>query len=394
MQTIAFYRAAQSGVASFFADSEDGTPVINPHDLTTEQRVELIAKIRAGELLALRFPAHVFGSKPNLNGIRPKPGTEYQVAKTAKGVPFIVDHRLHDSAAKYGTVVDSRFDNGDVFDLVEVREPGAMEALVRGLFEQFSIRYAFDGAECSKCGTAAEEGWFGPRFACECEPGSRFKDKDTSKFRHVELFTTGNRRLELSVVNYGAYPDTEIVSAFQNANTTGEAFFGLAPINQPAQSAPEGDTMQEKTQVPAPESNAPESTTGQSAEFDELKARLEAAEKRASKAAEAAFKLAFNKGVEGMKFGAGSIEDERCVWNHRFGGDVELYAERVSKLPRNPAYSTEPIGEEATAPAPEKGKDPNSPDLSLLARFAQHGWIDKDNVKNHAESLTGLRFLD
>jgi len=241
-QAIAFYRPVGSVFATAtFQHVQSDVPLINPEEMSTEARRELLAQVRAGTVMALRAAIKVFGESENANGLRPRPGSTHELAEGTAGLPFIRGHRMSDVDGRHGVIVASKFEDGEVIDLVEFRSPSSMELLLLLNLGEFSIAYVFAHAECSACGETAANVMGFAEHACECEPGAAFERDGATQF--VELHTDGNRRTELSTVNRGAFPGTGIRSAFDAAREGQPVCFSLAPPQHQHPQPPRESTM-------------------------------------------------------------------------------------------------------------------------------------------------------
>lgn len=181
-----------------------------------EKRRELLAAVRAGEVVELEADVLAYRQKPgehNHNHVRFKPSILAKLAQSFKGRPLLRDHE-ETLAARAGTVLASKreklADNEHGFSMrVRLTAPWAVEALLSGNLDRFSIGWFHGGAStihCSWDSASIRECWH--------YPGQRVavKDKDGNVVDEhcVEwVFTEASGR-ELSAVSVPAVEGTGI----------------------------------------------------------------------------------------------------------------------------------------------------------------------------------------
>lgn len=137
--------AASEGEAK--GASEDLSPWINPAKMTERQRLDLVAKIQAGEVGSVRFWAAVFGDGFNQNKIKVSGKQVKQAARSAGGIAVLDGHGAFMGGSPASNIVGEVLKGrADVVDgetrlalAHRVAEPKAMEALARGLWKWFSV---------------------------------------------------------------------------------------------------------------------------------------------------------------------------------------------------------------------------------------------------------------
>jgi hypothetical protein len=173
----------------------------NPANLSDEEFATMVARIRAGEVRAIRARARVFIDAPNRNHVRPKPGQIPALAASAAGALFLDGH-ADTEESRLGTVVSGEVGthNGNAALILawDITEPGAQERWIRGQMDRFSVGLGASRAECSVCGADG--------MRCEHKRG------DSYGGRLAELFLVGASLRELSNVNFPAVPDTAVLS--------------------------------------------------------------------------------------------------------------------------------------------------------------------------------------
>jgi len=353
---VALYKPAGPVYDSECFQPKEGEPLfINPATLSDGRRTELLNGIEANEILALRFAAKVFGESPNHNGIRPRPGTTHEIADTAPSTPFISDHSLHTTKARNGEVVDSKMVRKDVIDLLEMRSKSGMESLVRNNLGEFSVRIGFEEASCSKCGTPAA-GWWWLEHDCDCEVGSKFKSEETGKREIVELWTDGNFRIEVSNVNLGAFPNTGIVSKFENIPKGESACFSYVPQSDQKHQhqltgdykMPEDDktsTQAESVEVESVPTVPASVENSEPTELETLRALYAKSEADKTAAQNEAFNSIFNEAVKDRKMLPKHRAHQAKVFSSTvFGSNAVEYRSHVKGLDVLSGMPTKAIG--------------------------------------------------
>lgn len=388
----ASFRDAARAAEVFAEHAAEDVPLVNPATMTEAERRTMLAQIESRELLAIRFAARVFGDRPNANLIRPRPELTHELADTAPGKILLHDHNSRASRDRVGNILASKIVQGDagideIVDLVEIRDPDTMARFVRGLLDEFSIGVEFDAAECSFCGAEAASFWGFVDLTCECELGAT-KLRDDGSAQFVEVWTTGNARRELSFVNFGAYPDTEVRATFERRHNAA----------QQAQTRRE-DVMSEKTQAAptAPDETAAVGNGPATASHDEelkaLRAQLAASQEAAKAASEAAFRTIFSDGVKSLKFGPAQESAMRAVFSAHCGNDASAFLAYVADLPSNPAYSATATGVASTEPVSHAAQPADDP-LALIKRGVEFGLATNKNLEALAARVERMRFID
>lgn len=176
------------------------------------KRAELLAALSDGENVELEMDFRAFqqiDGQQNANHLRFKNGILRGLARSFRGVPLIRDHEQDDVLARAGTVTKSqaiKIDGGLAFDMTAlVTAPWAVEALLRGNIDRFSIGWAHGGLDtimCSHCGT--------PIFReCFHFPGDKLADDDGNE-HVVEFVFTEATGVEVSGVSVPAVAGTGI----------------------------------------------------------------------------------------------------------------------------------------------------------------------------------------
>lgn len=184
-----------------------------PLSLATRAGVDAaLDAVRAGTLKRVTFEAVTFLQRetPNRNFVRFKPGILASLAKSFVGQPFLVDHDTQRQASRAGTIVASKLEHNDdgskqIRQRVEVVKAWAIESLLDGTIDRFSIGWARDGGvvECSIHG----EDW----MQCECFPGLDYAGKGEP----MQLVYTKATGTETSGVNVPAVVGTGVDSIAQ-----------------------------------------------------------------------------------------------------------------------------------------------------------------------------------
>lgn len=194
------------------ASGEDFT--LGPKDA---KRIETLGRVRSGEVVELELDVLAFSQVDgvsNANHVRFKPSMLTKLARSFKSVPFLRDHNQRELSARGGTVVKAKaeaVEGGKVFVMtIRVTAPWAVEAVLSGNLDRFSIGWAHGGystIECSACKDTVLECWH--------YPGQKLEDGQVVEFIFTEA--TG---VELSGVNVPAVNGTgidEIRSALSQA---------------------------------------------------------------------------------------------------------------------------------------------------------------------------------
>lgn len=166
--------------------------------LSDDTRKDLLERARRGEAIALLMDIQAFRQiegESNANFLAIKESVLSRFAKSYLGVPFIRDHREHDSEARCGKVVKSTalaVDGGVVFDMtLSVTSQWAVVAALEGNIDRFSIGWdpgARKDILCSVCNSAVFT-------KCSHRPGMAMDDGAV-----VSYIFTNPRGTEVSTV--------------------------------------------------------------------------------------------------------------------------------------------------------------------------------------------------
>lgn len=180
--------------------------------LSEAERKELIARVRAGEVIELELDAVPFIQRAtaNRNAVRFKSGILATFAKSYRGAPFLRNHDQDDQAQRGGTVLASKLEHGEdgskSFRMrLKLVKPWAVESALDGTLDRFSIGWHRDRTlplECSTC----EADW----LDCAHWPGEL-----DEKGNVVQLVIGGAEGTEVSAVNVPAVVGTFIESISQ-----------------------------------------------------------------------------------------------------------------------------------------------------------------------------------
>jgi len=160
---LEFAVPSQEEQAEFAAKSKDPTadekaPWINPADMTEGERAEMLAKIEAREVTALRFWAVVIGTAGNLNRVDFSPKNMKELATSADGSQNLLNgHGSYFGGSPADPIVgqvlmgktDKREGTGEVVAMLGHRlaDEYSMKQFVRYLWRNFSISAAADSWE-------------------------------------------------------------------------------------------------------------------------------------------------------------------------------------------------------------------------------------------------------
>lgn len=180
--------------------------------LSDAERRELIARVRAGEVIELELEAVPFIQREtaNRNAVRFKNGMLASFAKSFRGVPFLRNHDQDDQAQRGGTVLSSKLernDDGSTQFRMRLRlvKPWAVESALDGTLDRFSIGWHRDrtkALECSSC----DADW----LECAHWPGTL-----DEKGNVVQLVISAADGTEVSAVNVPAVVGTFVESISQ-----------------------------------------------------------------------------------------------------------------------------------------------------------------------------------
>lgn len=319
---------------------------INPSKLSDEEFSSLVARIRAGEVRALKARARVFIDAPNKNLTRPKPGQLAAIAKKAAGALFLYDHNGYSSRARIGTVTAGEvvdFEGNDALVLEwDIVDPEAQERYVRGQMDRFSVGIGAESAECSVCGAEAERGWFRYFLDCGHEVGESYPSTETGERVLCEVFLVNADLREVSTVNFPAVPNTAVLSELR-----------LSGLNHHH----EGATPDQPTE----DAMSDENKTDESAAYQEEIARL----KEEREAADALlFDALFDRAVAEGKALPREKDDQKDIFS-ALGRDK--FQSMLANRPAIAGFSNETLGESSASPADQEPEE----DVLALARHSR-----------------------
>lgn len=163
--------------------------------------------------LRLYFDAVTFvqGEKPNAKFARLKPSAMAAFVASAPGTPFLKDHNGWDLESRGGKVTASRVGqrNGSpaIIQTFEVVKPWAIEGVLDGTIDRFSISWSAKGATCSICNGQM----YGRESRCLHWPGQSYSMPGGSE-QVCEMLYSDVTAKETSAVNIPAVAETEIES--------------------------------------------------------------------------------------------------------------------------------------------------------------------------------------
>lgn len=164
--------------------------------------------------LRLYFDAVTFiqpEGKPNAKFARLKPSAMAAFAATAPGTPFLKDHNGYDLESRGGKVTATRVGqrNGSpaLIQTFEVVKPWALEGVLDGTIDRFSISWSAKGATCSICNGQM----YGRDSRCLHWPGQSYSMPGGVE-QVCEMLYSDVTAKETSAVNIPAVADTEIES--------------------------------------------------------------------------------------------------------------------------------------------------------------------------------------
>ncbi len=172
------------------------------------ERKELLARLRAGEVIELEMDAVTFIQRatPNKNFVRIREGALRAFASHFKDKPFLRDHEWRNLLARGGTVKRSRLEraadgSAELHQTIELVKPWAVEGALDGTIDRFSIGFSIGAGDiqCSACGKSL----ISPD--CRHWPGDQLEDG-----RFVEAIFTDPEPRESSGVTMPAVDGTHI----------------------------------------------------------------------------------------------------------------------------------------------------------------------------------------
>ncbi|MCB9126231.1 MAG: hypothetical protein H6643_17215, partial [Caldilineaceae bacterium] len=207
---------------------------------------ELGAQLEAetGPPNQFEFQAVVFIQGPNRNFLRFYDDDMPAFARSFTGVPFLADHGQRSIEARYGTVLRSGYEAGEMVQTVRLSRKKAIEEFGAGLIDRFSIGWDYDDIVDSITGGS----WFESPYW----PGQRVKQADGSD-KVCELYFVNPRGVETSAVNVPAVPGTHVLAQLSAAR---EEWRRSRPVLFAVGSLPAGDAAMDED-LPVPEQAAP-----------------------------------------------------------------------------------------------------------------------------------------
>lgn len=181
-------------------------------EMTQEQRVELLAKCVAGELVELYLELDAYEQREgerNRGCVRLSPGAVAPAARSAKGRPFLRDHEQENTLARGGEIVSAtsvKRGEGDYVIRMTVRltAPWAVELALRDLLSFISIGLRATGPVlCSVCKTEVFT-------ECWHYRGAEVVVKAGAEPQICEWIYTAAEIVEASSVNVPAVPGAQI----------------------------------------------------------------------------------------------------------------------------------------------------------------------------------------
>lgn len=182
----------------------------NGGTLSGAKKREMLERVRGGEHLELEVDAIVYiqRDEPNRNHFRFAPKILKKLARSAVGVPFIMDHKENEVMARGGTVIASQARKNDAGEMEIVQtfklvKPWAVEGFLDGTIDRFSIGAHVTGELVYRHNGEAV---LGDRAWPEHFPGDEIQHK--GKKVTVEYVATDAEMVETSAVNVPAVRGT------------------------------------------------------------------------------------------------------------------------------------------------------------------------------------------
>ena len=179
-----------------------------------ETRLELLASVRSGEgtPVELEVDLRAFQQQDgvaNRNFTRFKKSILRKLAKSFEGVPLLKDHDSGSLEARAGTILSSKavpIDGGMAFEMTaRVTAPFAVEAVLAGNLDRFSIGWDFPGLDTLECSACKCEVFSGD---CSHFPGDKLTDKKGEDAGRAEFVFTVAEGVEVSAVSVPAVKGT------------------------------------------------------------------------------------------------------------------------------------------------------------------------------------------
>ena len=220
--------------------------------ITPSRRDELLAQVAAGSYVELEIDLLAFEQetgKRNRSFVRFREGALVAFGRSGKDTPLLRDHEQGDLLARAGTVISSsttKVAEGhyQIRQVAKVTAPWAVEALLRGTLDRFSIGWNPTGEVlCSACNKAIFSRCYhfpGDRLSEQTdENGGKRMVRDRAGSVVVEWIYTEADLVETSAVSVPAVPTAHIEgirAALAALGPVGDELFG-------ADDAPKKDTM-------------------------------------------------------------------------------------------------------------------------------------------------------
>ncbi len=174
-------------------------------------RAAALKQFRAGERPGVRFSATVYGEGPNKNHTILNPAELEAFAGSFVGQPFLQNHSRYQSD-RGGTIVASKLEtDGDrrvIRQTIEAVKPWAVESVLDGTIDRFSIGWNAEEYLCTVCGTS---------FFDEDEKHSPWDlgRTDRKSGKVVQCLMKGLEGAEVSAVTHPAVAGTRIDEVLQ-----------------------------------------------------------------------------------------------------------------------------------------------------------------------------------
>ncbi len=177
-----------------------------------DKRRELIAAVRAGEVIQLEVTARTFrqkDGKPNFRGLRFEPEILEAFASSFVGMPVLFDHNTYEQSARIGTIIASElYQQGDgwsgIRQTLRIVKPEAVISVLDGTLDRFSIGWIPTGPVLCSIHRTDVRSW-----STRCCYPLEEKEVDGKKVT-VEWCFTKAEGSEVSAVNVPAVKGTKI----------------------------------------------------------------------------------------------------------------------------------------------------------------------------------------
>lgn len=169
-------------------------------------RADVLGRFHEGKVKTLRFDADVWTDGKNKNHFRFPEAELQNFAASFKGEPFLMDHS-HELGKRGGTIIDSVLTekNGRkvIRQTIEAVKPWAIEGVLDGTIDRFSVGWDFDQTLCTACNSSI----------LTCAHLGQLGKRDRSTGKPVEVLWTGIKGIETSAVTNAAAEGTGQVLA-------------------------------------------------------------------------------------------------------------------------------------------------------------------------------------